>query len=375
MTDALAPDSAPLSEGAPIDTGQTTLPQALGSQVPQEKPSLDAALDKALAKVEAKRAEVKEPKVEAKPEAKVEPKEAKAEPKVEAKPEVKAEPRGETKTEAPETRPDAPYREPPSRFSPDAKTAWETAPDPVKAEVHRAIKELEQGHQKYKADAEAYSEVREYAELAKKHGTTVKQALDNYIGIERKLQQDPVAGLEQIVANLNLKAPDGRPLSLHDVAAHILNQSPDEQASRQSSTIQQLNAKIAQLEQMVGGVTQSIQQQQATATNAEVAAFAKDHPRFEELSEDIAFFLQSDKVPAHLTPRERLSEAYKLAERLNPASVASAPATAVTPPAPLNPAGQKSITGSPATGSNPAPRKGPAPSLDDAIERAFARTG
>jgi len=377
-----------VTDGAMVPAGEVAIadapaaPRELGSQVvapaEKERPSLDTAIDRAFDKV------TKPEKAEVKPETKADkaepPKEAQRapdgkfaakdqpEPKVEA-PKVEAKP-------APPTAPDSPHREAPSRFSPDAKTAWEAAPEPVKAEVHRAIRELEQGYQKNKADAEAYSELREYADLAKQHNTTIKNALQNYVGIERRLQQDPIGGLEQIVSNLGLKAPDGRPLTLQDIAAHVLNQSPDEQSARQSATIQNLNAKIAQLEQMVGGVTQTIQQQQEQATQAEVAAFAKDHPRLNELSEDIAFFLHSGKVPAHLAPRERLSEAYQLAERLNPAPAASAPApvAAITPPAPLNPAGQKSISGAPSAGSNPA-RKGPAPSLDEALDKAFAGVG
>jgi hypothetical protein len=384
MTDAIADGGAPAPAevtGAPIEANPASPPQALGSQVPADpKPAtLDDAIERSVAKMEAKQRDPKdapkapEPKVEAKPTDKA------PEAKVEAKPEqprgeggkfAPSEPKVEPKVEAPKADPNSPHREPPARFSNDAKAAWETAPEPVKAEVHRAIRELEQGYEKHKADSAAYNEIREFADMAKQHNTTVKAALTNYVGIEQLLARDPIAGLERVIANMNWKAPDGRQLTLHDLAAHILNQSPDEQSARQNSTIQQLNSKIAQLEQMVGGVTQTIQSQQERQTLDQVATFAAQHPRFDELTPDIEFFLRSGRT-------NDLSEAYQLAERLNPAPAASAPASpASVSPAPLNPAGQKSITGAPSAGSNPAPKKaGPPPSLDEAIDRAFARTG
>jgi hypothetical protein len=42
-------------------------------------------------------------------------------------------------------KPATPAADAPARFSTDAKAAWATAPEPVKAEVHRAIREMEAG--------------------------------------------------------------------------------------------------------------------------------------------------------------------------------------------------------------------------------------
>jgi hypothetical protein len=50
----------------------------------------------------------------------------------------------------------------------------------------------------------------------------------------------------------------------------------------------------------------------ADATAEMVTKFAAAHPRFEELSEDIAFFLDTGRA-------NDVAEAYKLAERINPA--------------------------------------------------------
>jgi len=395
MTDAAVADVAPADHGAPIpenasgpgnalsSTGPTIEPKA--APVEAEKPSatVQEAIQRANAKLAAKNAEAeKGAKVDAKADPKADAKanDAKVAPKAEAKAETtEAQPRGENGKFAPKqaaenatdpvkTATDSPYREAPSRYSNDAKAAWESTPDPVKAETHRALREMEQGIQKYKADSEAYHEVREYSELAKQQGTSLKAALQNYVGIEQQLRKDPIGGLEQIISNLRMQTPDGRQMTLRDVAAHIMGQTPDQQTSRQESTIQSLNQKIAKLEQQLGGVTQTIQQQQQHQTVAQVEAFAKAHPRFDELS---------DAIQEEIKHGYSLEDAYSRAERLNPAAqVASSekPGSPAKAAPPLNPAGTKSIAGAPSSGSNPViPDNKPVPSIEDSLKRALAK--
>jgi len=369
---------APITPPNPIDTAPT--PEAAPKVEAKKAPSIDEALDRATAKVES----------EAKPEKPVD-KAEKAEPvkteaqkrddtgKFASKEPVKTEtaekpvetvaPKVEAK---PATEAAKPAGDAPSRFSPDAKAAWETAPEPVKAEVHRAIRELEEGHQKYKASHEAYEQLKPFAERAKQGGTDLNTALTKYVGMEDALRQNPIGGLTAIMENLGLKTSDGRMLTLRDVAAHIMGQTPEQSASQQDQTIAQINAKIAKLEQSVGSVTKTFEDQKTNEVMTKVQTFASDpqHSRFEELAGDIKFFIETGRTPD-------LSEAYKLAERLNPAPVVSftpAPATTPAETAPLNPAGSKSITGAPSSGSNPALKK-PSKSLDESLDRAFAKVG
>lgn len=249
------------------------------------------------------------------------------------------------------------HRDAPSRFSNDAKAAWETSPEPVKAEVHRAIRELEQGYEKHRTDAEAFNEVREYDELAKSVGTTMKAAMTNYVGIERLLAQNPIAGFQRIAQNMGL--------DLHQIAAAIVGQSPDQVRVHQDTTIAELRKQITELQQAVSGTSTYIKDQRENAVLDEINAFAADpeHARFEELSDDIAFFLQTKKA-------KNLGEAYDLAVRLNPAPVAS--------PAPDLSAqtrkGTKSVSGAPSAGSDPATRK-PSTSIKDSLRRAASQAG
>lgn len=372
---------------APINTDQGSHSQPLGSQTPvAEKPPAPPA-------VEAKPEPKKEPEGPSKSAgdairraneaAKAKAAEKAPEPKAEqqkaAEPAKPEQPRGESGKYAspnpppaeakPAPAPPAPpqqstHGDAPARFSNDAKAAWATAPEPIKAEVHRAIRELEQGHQKYKGDSEAFETVRKYHDLAKQSGTTLDAALAKYTGIEDLLSRDPIRGLSEVCSNMGL--------SLRDVAAHVLNQSPDQNASQQDATIRELRQQVAKLTDQIGGVTKTFEQQREHQTLSQIEAFASDpkHIRFEELADDISFFLTSGRA-------KDLPEAYQLAERLNPGSAKAAtpePVIPADPPRPpLNPAGQKSISGAPASGSDPASQSAPSSSTREAIKRAMQR--
>lgn len=257
------------------------------------------------------------------------------------------------------SKPVATFAEPPKRFSPDAKAAWDKAPEPVRAEITRAVTELEKGLSEYQ---QRWEPIKRFDEMARQHGTTIDKAMANYVGIEQKLDADPIAGLSQICDNMGF--------SLRDVAAHILGQAPDQAASATDATTRALKQEIAALKQELGGVTTTIKSQTEQATLKQIEAFSADKPRFDELADDIAFFLDSRRA-------KDLQDAYELAERLNPAPQTMAPAPAATT-APAEPAqprkGNLSLSGAPSAGSNPATRKPPS-SARSALDDAFARVG
>lgn len=243
----------------------------------------------------------------------------------------------------------------PKRFSDDAKAAWATAPEPVKSEITRAIKELEAGIAEHQA---RWEPLKPFEELAKQHKTTIPAALENYIGIERLIAQDPLKGLNQVCENMGL--------SLRQIAEHVLGKTPDQNAAAQEQVIADLRRELAGVKQQIGGVSSSIESQRQQAALAEITQFAADKPRFEELAGDITFLLESKRATS-------LDEAYKLAERLNPGPAPAAPAAAQPDPAQTR-KGQLSLSGAPSSGSNPANRKPPS-SPREALDRAFASVG
>lgn len=392
MTDAAvvadsgpAPDVAPAG-GAVINEDAPAFNSPLGSQIPpdaQAKPevpakpaSLDDSIDRAIAKSAEKQAaketaKAPEPKADAKADAKAEPKEApvraqdgKFAPK---QPDAAPAAAKDTPKPAEAAKPSFTASDAPSRFSEDAKKEWATAPESVRRETERAIKELTDGFQKYKQSAERDQTLNEFHEMAKASGKDLPGVVREYVNMENKLRQDPIGGLDMICQRMGL--------SLRDVAAHVMGQKPEEQASQQDAVIRELRQELAAIKQQVGGVTQTIEQQREQATLTEINKFASDHPRFEELADDIAFFMKSGRA-------KDLPEAYDLAERLNPAPASAAkdttPAASSAAPEPaVHPdKGQKSINGAPSAGlTSPAAKKRTSKSLDEALDRAFGQAG
>jgi len=252
------------------------------------------------------------------------------------------------------------FADPPSRFSPDAKAAWATAPDPVKAEITRAVSELEGGIEQYK---QAYEPFREFAENLKSNGQDFQNVIAHYTGIEQKLANDPIGGLDQICQNMGL--------TLRQVAEHVSGQTPDQHAGKQEATINELRNELATIKQELGGVSTTIKSQTEAQTLKEIETFAADKPRFDELSNDVAFFLSNGRA-------QDLQEAYNLAERLNPTPQVETPApvaqaTQTTETAQTR-KGKLSTTGAPSSGSNPANRKPPS-SARDAVAARMAEAG
>lgn len=355
------PDAKP--EGKPEKTAK--------AEEPAKPISTREALQKAREKVDAEAKAAEKPK-EVKTEAKTEPKDKPAEVKTEAQKRDEAtgkfapkddKPESNTavKTEPKQALPSHTAGEPPARFSPDAKAAWATAPESVRAETARMERELTQGFAKHKESAEAYEAYREFDDIAKQHGKKGADVFREYYNMENALRKDPIAGLDHVCQKLGL--------SLRQVAEHVLGQSPDQNASAQDATIRELKQQISTLTEQVGGVTQTFQQQRTESVLKDVTKFAQDNPRFEELHTDIALFMETGRA-------KDLPEAYALAERLNPAPVTASK----TEPSAAQPIdltvqtekGSKSINGSPSSGSSPVTHK-PSTTIKESLKRAIAQ--
>lgn len=371
---------APAETGAPISDG-ASLTQPLGSQIPaaaqtkEAPPSIDDSIDRAMAKSEeravAKAAGDKKPADKPTPKEQVKAEQPRESGKFAAHEPAREPPKEAApialKTAAVAAKPSYTAGEPPKRFSEDAKAEWASLPEKSRGEISRMERELTQGYEKHRANSEAYESYRELDDIAKSHGKNGAEVFREYYNMENLLRKDLVGGLDEVCSRMGY--------SLRDVAAHVLSRTPDQTASQQDATIRELRANIQRLEQQIGGVTTTIQEQQQSATLQEVTKFAQDNPRFEELADDIAFFMKSGRA-------KDLSEAYELAERLNPAPRApkieegASSAPTQTPDRSVQTdKGQKSINGAPTAGSSPAGKKRVALSLDESLDRAFGRAG
>lgn len=260
------------------------------------------------------------------------------------------------------------FGEAPNRFSADAKEAWKDAPEAVRAEITRAVTELESGINQYR---EKLAPFEEFSKRVESQGAVPAETLKFFTNMEDMMYQNPIQGLDTVISNMQaqglLKVG-----SLNELVSVMSNQTPDQRTTQQDQTIRQLHQEINSLKEQISGVSSTVKSQSEQAMMQQINEFAADKPRFEELANDIAFFLDNGRA-------KDLPEAYSLAERLNPAPQAPAPATpaaqAATPAEPAQPRkGDLSPTGAPSSGSTPANRKPPS-TVGDSIDSAFASVG
>lgn len=215
--------------------------------------------------------------------------------------------------------------EPPARFLPRAKELWRSTPNEVQSEVSRIVREHEEETRQYQESHKFREELREYEDLGKQHGVSIKQALDNYVGIERKFAEAPSEGFRQLLSNINMQPQQAISHILRafnvtpqQLASHI-NADPNsyvsQQPQRQHQQVQpQHSPEVDTLKQQITAMQAQMTHQQY------IEPFIQDHPRYHELEQDIAFFLSSGKIPSNLSPADKLAAAYDMAERINPSS-------------------------------------------------------
>lgn len=388
-----------------IDTGADPQSLSYTPDAPEPKPVVEAkpmtsreALEKAAADIEAKEGTKIGNDRDDKEDAKAEPK-ARAENGKFAKTEVAAP--DEAKTEPENNEPSAAKTEeagtgqdgeekrssedrdidkPPARFLPRAKEAWADANPDIRGEVRRMETEYEKGIAEHRESHEFRKELREFEDMAKAAGTTVKGALANYVAIDQQLKTDPVNGIARILQSIGVTP--------QQYAQHIMGQAQQAAQNPQQAQTNQLGQTVqqltAQLQQMQEREQQRLQEQaeKDAISQVENGLFAEirrtpGFERFDELRSDIALFWNSDKISSNLSERERLEAAYDMAVRINPDGYAKDNNGRLKPAAsadrPLNPAGAKSIKGAP--NGSPSSPKGATLNTRDAVDAAMRQLG
>ena len=276
----------------------------------------------------------------------------------------------------------SPHSEAPARFAsdPEAKAAWAQLPEPVKAATARVIREVEQGIEKYRADATTYTETfKPYVEMAKRSNIDPAAQLAQYVNIDMMLAKDFDAGIAQIFKNTGK--------DVRAWAAQIAGQ-PAPTPVPQDQIIAELRNEIANLKQGYQSVDQTLKSQQSNQIGQTLEQWtsklsAEDQTLFTELDAEIAAHLRDPSTTladafakAKADAQARYSRMFGTA----PASEATTPATPAaaqtrTPDlAAQTRAGQLQISGAPGGGANPASRKTPS-SPREALDSAFASLG
>lgn len=261
------------------------------------------------------------------------------------------------------------FYEPPARFLPKAREAWANVPNVVKGEIDRISREHEQEVTQYRESHENWQKLAKFDQMAKQHNTSVSDALERYTAVDHILKNNPVEGIRQILQTVGLTPRQYAEHVLQNPQSHQAPQRPAEPDPVVKQTASEVETLRAEMNAM----------RQEQAAREIIDPFRRDNPRFDELQEDIAFFLNSGRVPQNLSPQERLAVAYDMAERLKPmpssVSERQAAAPAAPEPEPVDdPRGRKSIKGAPSSGFDPA-KNGNAKSRRDALSAAMAEYG
>lgn len=201
------------------------------------------------------------------------------------------------------------HHEPPARFLPKAKEVWPNVPAAVKGEISRLVQEHEAEVTQYKASHEEWTKLDKFHQMAKGHNTSVNDALERYTAVDGLLHSNPIEGIRQVLGTIGITPQQYAEFIMKNPQAAQAPQprAPDPQVQHQSTEIQALKTEI-----------ESMRHEQAARTI--IDPFRAANPRYDELQDDIAFFLSSGKIPASLPPQERLETAYDMAVRINPTS-------------------------------------------------------
>lgn len=232
----------------------------------------------------------------------------------------KADPAPDAKSAEPkEDKQDTRRIDPPAKFLPDAKEKWTNVPRAVQRDIETMVREHEAASQQTRQASERYETIRQYDELARSNGRELSDSLQRVAEIEDLMQANPLAGLNRILMEAGPRKADGQPVSLFELAQFVVQQGQQSyqqmvsQAAPRSRT-QQANPEVEQLKQQFAAM------QQHQVESAVIAPFRAANPRYDELQDDIAFFLQSGKIATTLSLQDRLAAAYDMAVRINPAS-------------------------------------------------------
>lgn len=368
---------APAAPQTDVLQEQHDAPRPLETKPQAEEPKAEPKGEKLSRQDVVKQAIDKATKEPEKP--KDEPKEAPKDKQPDPEPKAERAPDGKfaAKLAEPEAQPQeqpkrpTAYKEPPQRFDDAAKAEWEAVPESVRGTVHRMVKETEQGIQKYRADAEAYEPIRQYDEMARRNGGSLKQTLEQVAELEQVFARNPIEGFHRIAQRLGI--------NVHQVAQAIAQQNPQQIAD------QQLRMQMADQQRQTQALQLQLEQERQARAEQEQQKYQqrlvedarKEFPRFDELRPVMIGLVQAGEVEGQ-TDQEILSNAYKEAVRRFPNS--SGAHTAEGEPALAqtqvqrtpNPAGQRSIAGA-ARGDAPSSKQ--KLSRQDATRNALRKFG
>src|SRR5690606_15514000 len=87
----------------------------------------------------------------------------------------------------------------PARLLPSERDVWVSTPRAIQAAWERMETEHAAASEQYKAASEFHESLRQYDDMAKQAGTSVKDALSRYVEFDKAVAQDFGRGVTQII--------------------------------------------------------------------------------------------------------------------------------------------------------------------------------
>lgn len=216
-----------------------------------------------------------------------------------------------------------PAGNPPPGWSVKSKTEWDKLPEYVRADILKREQEVNSGFAEYSG----MKELRPYVERARSQGTTLKAALDNYIGIENSLRQQPLQALLHLAGNIGI-TPQRLAMELSPYLNQSNGQGGQQPGSQQPAVDPAyLQQWINPLAQEISGLKSLVQQQQEAQKSRQVAAintvlerFIADpsHRYYHNVESRMAQLIEGGVVARSGDYATDLKSAYELACKMDP---------------------------------------------------------
>lgn len=226
---------------------------------------------------------------------------------------------------------------PPPGWSVQSKATWDHLPPHIRADIAKREGEVSQGL----ATLRDYKDVKPYAEMAQKSGTTLAAALQRYTTMENLTRRDPAQGLMTIASNMGLNQAQAAQLFAQlasRLGARPTNGLPSNGGQPSTSGLDQndplaevlgpiLEQRLGPLSQKLGTLENHLTQQLRADQNARaesvaqaIERFAVDpaHRYFPDLEETISRLFESGMVERTGNAAADLKKAYDMAARLHP---------------------------------------------------------
>jgi hypothetical protein len=212
--------------------------------------------------------------------------------------------------------------EAPARLLPQNKELWKGVAHPIREEWVRREQEYEREIETHRQAKASWDDLREFDDMARQSGTTLKQAMSNYVGMENAFRSDPAQGFRALMSNLQMQPQQAisHILRAYGVSPQQLVQhmsaNPNDYTSlaRQPVQHQQPQAQQQQANPEIQELRKQLDEMRATQLADQIIApFAKEYPEYYENENQIAEVLKSgiiERIHGNgLSPRDKLEAA------------------------------------------------------------------